>query len=181
MNNFKSLKNNIYRETYYETTRKGKMYLKDSPTLGVGLLDLLELLKGISVTTIQIRFFYTRFTTNHSQDLLVNHPEKFLTAIIIDTLVQNLPLTIRNIYSDHNTFIFDVCCIADDLTLRTILQEVLRHDAVSYVSRVEVRTTGEEEELFFLLQGRNNLAYPQTILPQNERMTLFPQYHASYP
>lgn len=174
MNDLKFLKNNIYRETYYETTRKGKLFLKNDPRLVVGVQDLLLLLRGISVSYVQLRFFFIRFTSDTRQDLLENYAEKFLTAVLLDTLVRNLPLTIRNVFTDHNTFIFDICIEGANSAIRTILQELLLREPIAYVSRVEVHTKGEEEELFFLLEGRHNFEPSHSILPQYDIYDVIP-------
>jgi hypothetical protein len=173
MNDLRFLKNNIYRETYYETTRKGKLFLKNDPRLVVGVQDLLLLLRGISITYVQLRFFFVRFASDKSQDLLENYPEKFLTAVLLDALVRNLPLTIKNVFTDHNTFIFDICIEGANSAIRTILQELLLREPVAYISRIEVYTKGEEE-LFFLLEGRHNFEPSHSILPQHDMYDVIP-------
>ena len=159
---------NALTEMTYETLRKGKMYLKNDRTIIIDVPDLLELLKGISVNYFQIRFFFTRFTTDTTTDLLANYPEKLLVATLTYSLVRNYPLTIKTLFSDSNTYIFDILCESDDQTIREIFQDILQHKATSFVSKVEIRTKGEEEELHFCLEGLNKCTYSDSLFTHQD-------------
>jgi hypothetical protein len=145
--------------------------MKNDRRIVVGVRDLLGVLKGISVQAVQIRLFWTRYTVNQSNDLRTNYPSKLLQSITEKTLVRNYPLSFHQVFSDKNTYIYDLCCAGGGQINREVLAEVLHHEAVSFCDKVEVLTTSTEStpdrELFFLLRGRQMVDYPQTILPQN--------------
>ena len=72
---------NAYLEQMYERTRKSKLYMKNDRTIRVGVQDLLLHLQGFSVETLDMRFFFTHYTTNLTRDLHTNYPSKLLAAI----------------------------------------------------------------------------------------------------
>lgn len=72
---------NAYLEQVYERTRKSKLYMKNDRTIRVGVQYLLLHLQGFSVETLDMRFFFTHYTTNLTGDLRTNYPSKFLAAI----------------------------------------------------------------------------------------------------
>jgi hypothetical protein len=165
---------NLYQQIRYEQSRKEKMYRQNPATIYLDVEELLSSLKGVDVSKVHIRFFFTRFSESSTKDLVINYPEKTLKQIFLYGLHNNLPLTVRNVFCNGNTYIYDLICLSTNKAIRHLLRSILQHESCSFVSRVEIHTEGRQKKLFFVLEGISRMDYSlYSLFSSEERVDNF--------
>lgn len=180
----------LYTERVYRTTRKAKMYLINHQTERHASDEVERLLKDCELLEFHLRFSYARFTLDSHTDLKTNYAEKLVQAFITWGLTRNVPYQFENVFCDHNHFIFDVRCQAEDRVLRGTLAFLFRHVASLFATTIECRLHTKDREIKVVLESyrpgliQEPLFTPEEnatrFSPKNTELDVTPEFLKSY-